>query len=127
AHDPKHGNNALAVAEPTNGHISTTLTGPVVLSGDGPAGPAGLSSAPTMAGLWLAFQRRWRLGLGLAVVAAALAVGAVFVCMPPRYVVEGRYNVSATMDGGLFEQNAHVEFALFKEYQKALVRSPLIL
>ena len=126
AHEPSHPNNALAVAEPTNGHIATALTGPVVISGDGAAGPPGLSSAPTVAGLWQALKRRWWLGISVAVTAAALAVTAVFVFMPPGYVVEARFNVSATTDGGLFEQNAHVEFALFKEYQKAMVHSPLI-
>jgi capsular exopolysaccharide synthesis family protein len=105
------------------------LYGPLALAGEAPAGPPGLTAAPTLPGLLQALRRRWLLALGLAAGAAVLAVAAVFVFLPPYYVVLAQFNVSAAQDRGPFDatQDSHLEFAVFKEYQKALIRAPMVL
>jgi polysaccharide biosynthesis transport protein len=131
--DPHQANQALAVppAHPSEGHLAATAPwyGTPVLAGDAQAGPPGLTAAPTLPALIQALRRRWPLALGLGVVAALVAVAVVFIAMPPRYVVEARFNIMAAPDTTLFGPNPdpHAEFAVFKEYEKALVRSPLVL
>jgi capsular exopolysaccharide synthesis family protein len=98
--------------------------------GDGaPSGAAALSATPTLSGLVQALRRRWLLAVGVAAVAAVAAAGAVFVVMPPRYVAEARFKVSAHPDVAVMGPNAAdpTEFIYVKEYQKALVKSPLVL
>jgi capsular exopolysaccharide synthesis family protein len=105
------------------------FVGAAAPAGDGD-GPPGLSAAPTVTGLLHALRRRWLLATGLAVVAATGAVAAVFAALPPRYVVEARFFVAAGPETPLIIQaghDPHGEFIVFKEYQKALIRSPLVL
>jgi capsular exopolysaccharide synthesis family protein len=127
--DPRHSNHALALPPaPPDGALGTpTLYN--VLPNDGPTGPPGLTAAPTLPALILALKRRWLLALGLGFAAAALVVTVIFLLLPPRYVVEARFVIMAAPDTSLFGPNAdpHAEFAVFKEYEKALVRSPLVL
>jgi capsular exopolysaccharide synthesis family protein len=105
------------------------LYGSLSFVGDIPAGPPGLTATPTMAGLMQALRRRWLVATIAATVAAVLAVTAVFVVLPPRYVVEARFNVMATAGSGPFDpsQDPHAEFAVFKEYEKALIHAPSVL
>lgn len=129
--DPHQSNQALALPPaPADGALSTAgMYGPLPLSADGAAGPPGLTAAPTLPALLLALKRRWLLAVGLGLIAAVLVVTAVFLWLPPRYVVEARFIVMAAPDTTLFGSNAdpHAEFAVFKEYEKALIRSPLVL
>lgn len=121
-------------AHPSDGtalvHVPAPWYGGLAVAGDGAAGPPALSAAPTLTGLAQALRRRWLVGVGLGAFGAAAAVALVFFALPPRYVIEARFNVSAAPEGTLLlpaQQDPHVEFAVFKEYEKALVRSPLVL
>ncbi len=132
AMDPQQSNHALALPPaPADGALSSAVNGFRVLppASDAGAGPPGLSAAPTLPALLLALRRRWLLAVGLGLVAAALAVTAVFLWLPPRYVVESRFIVMAAPDSVLFGSNSdpHAEFAVFKEYEKALIHSRLVL
>jgi capsular exopolysaccharide synthesis family protein len=131
--DPKRTNHALALppaasAEPPILPSGAGLYGMLAFAGDG-GGPPGLTSAPTLSGLTQAVRRRWLLAIGTAALAALLAVAAVFICLPPRYIVEARFNVMAASDTRPFDpgQDVHAEFALFKEYEKALIHAPMVL
>jgi uncharacterized protein involved in exopolysaccharide biosynthesis len=93
------------------------------------AGPPGLSATPTLPGLLQALRRRWLVATSLAVVAALLTAAAVFIVLPPRYVAEARFHVRAHPDVNVVGPNTAdpTEFIYVKEYQKALVKSPLVL
>ena len=129
--DPHQSNHSLTLP-PTNGAALSAAPGiysALPLPGEAAAGPPGLNAAPTLPALLLALKRRWPLAIGLGVAAAALAVTAVFFWLPPRYVVEARFIVMAAPDTTLTGTNAdpHAEFAVFKEYEKSLIRSRLVL
>jgi capsular exopolysaccharide synthesis family protein len=130
--DSNPSSHPLSVPELKNGHLIAAANGahgPFASESEGALGPPGLSSAPTLTALLQALRRRWLLALGLALTAAVTAVIGVFLYMPPHFVVESRVVLNSAPDQGLFDAGpgGHVEFAVFKEYQKALVRSPLIL
>lgn len=132
--DSNHSNQALSApphARPSDSQMlqyPPGFAGAMVVAGDGPSGPPGLSSSPTLTGLTHALRRRWLLAFGLALAAAIATVVVVFLYLPPRYVVEARVNVSAGAEIMLLRgQDTHVEFAVVKEYQKSQIRSSLVL
>src|SRR6266850_2132459 len=94
--DSNHSNQALAMpnGRPSDSQMLALppgYVGGMVLGGEGPSGPPGLTAAPTVSGLVQALKRRWQLALGLALAAALATVAAVFLGMPARDVVEVRF------------------------------------
>ena len=87
-----------------------------------PAGPPGLSATPTVSALLQALRRRWMAALGLALIATALAVLAVFTLMPPKYQVTLRMRIVARQAGV-----DDIEFPIFKANMESLVKSPIVL
>ncbi len=94
-----------------------------------PAEPPGLADAPSVAALFQALRRRWLLAVGAGLAGALLAVGAVFLVMPPRYLVEARVLVASKSDtnplGASYREDT--EFNVFKANLPALLKSPLSL
>src|SRR5271166_5718733 len=64
--------------------------------------PPALTNAPTVAGLAQALRRRWPLALGLALVAAMMAVVGVFTLMPAKYPAQVRLHIASRGDVRVF-------------------------
>jgi capsular exopolysaccharide synthesis family protein len=128
--DPQQSSRALAAPAPTASETQLVAGGlyGMAFVGDA-AGPPGLTATPTLTGLLQALRRRWLLATCTAALAAVVAVTAVFIALPPRYVVEARFNVMAAASTSPFDpsQDPHAEFAVFKEYEKALIHTPAVL
>ncbi|MGF1580832.1 MAG: polysaccharide biosynthesis tyrosine autokinase [Gemmataceae bacterium] len=91
-----------------------------------PESPPGLSSAPSVQGLWHAFRRRWLTAVVLGVVGA---LGAVFLTME---LVPGKYSASAYMQLTQPRQlealgAERVDFRTFRENQAGLIASHPVL
>jgi capsular exopolysaccharide synthesis family protein len=107
------------------------LSGYVPANGESNASlPPGLSAAPTFTSLMHALRRRWILAVPLALLAAILAVLAVFVALPPQYVSVLRFKINARPDAQVVWNpggDDSSEFLLFKATQQAMIASPLVL
>ena len=89
--------------------------------------PDAVAGTPTLAGLAQALRRRWPLALGLAVVAAVVAVVGVFTVMPGQYPAQVRILVSSRGEAKVFgEANDEPDFLLYKANMAAMVKSQMV-
>jgi capsular exopolysaccharide synthesis family protein len=102
-------------------HLQSSLLMMAQAQNENGSGPPGLSSSPTMAGLWQALQRRWHLAAVVAVGATVLAVAAVFFVLPPQFNAQIRIRIAKQAN------NEEGAFALFSAKMEALVKDRLVL
>jgi capsular exopolysaccharide synthesis family protein len=78
-----------------------------------------------------ALRRRWLAALGLGLLAAGIAAGAVWLLVPPRYTAEAQIRVTARPPRGIFiDDNSYEgndEFAAFMRTQAAFLKSRPVL
>src|SRR6516162_6461172 len=63
--------------------------------GSAAVGAGAVTAAPTVGALIHALQRRWRLAVGLALLASGLTVAAVAILFPPQYVAQCRLKLQS--------------------------------
>ncbi len=107
---------------------------PLALTRQSPAadgqGPSALSTTPTVGELLMALQRRWVLATALAFTAAAIALAAVAVVFPPKYVTQARLELASRQARPFLVGNVgdiETEPATYRANQLAIIKSPLVL
>jgi polysaccharide biosynthesis transport protein len=106
-----------------NGTLSPLQMGPQTV-------PAALSATPTLGALLLALKRRWLLAGVLACIAALLAVAAVSVLFPPKYVAQSRLEITSRSYQGFLIRNPaerEVDPTTFRANQMGFLKSSLVL
>jgi len=95
-----------------------------------PAVPAALSATPTAGALLLALKRRWLLATALSLAAAVLAVVAMAIVFPPKYVAQARLELASRPSRPFFVQNGgepEVDPGIYRSTQQAIIKGPLVL
>src|SRR5947209_10208387 len=87
--------------------------------------PPGLSAPPSASTLLLAFRRRWRLALLVALLGAGLAAVAAWAAFPGQYVSAIVFRVSSRPPRGFPEEESPL--AQFQQAQVALLKSDALL
>lgn len=116
---PSLGDSALV-------HSSMLVPGMVSPVETGPQVPPGLSGSPTMSNLMQALRRRWPLAVGLAVVAATLAVIGVLTLLPAKYAPQVLLHVASRGDVKVWESNDETDFTLYKASMAALIKNRIV-
>ena len=94
----------------------------------GPSLPSAVAGTPTMSALWQALRRRWPVALGAALLAAFLAVTAIFILMPAKYTAQVRLHIASRGDARLFSEGGEEpEFVFYKANMAAMVKSQMVL
>jgi polysaccharide biosynthesis transport protein len=130
--DPNHQSLALSSQTADTNHLRTTLALPPyaqAAAGEANAGPPGLSSAPSLAGLLYGLRRRWFLASGLALLGACGAVLAVLFFLPAQYNAHARFQVFARAEVNPFipvMNSEESDFLVYKASMASLIKSPLV-
>jgi capsular exopolysaccharide synthesis family protein len=93
------------------------------------AAAPGLSAAPTVTGLLAALRRRLLLAVALATAGAALAVTAVVLLVPARYVAQTRVRLVSRPNDPVVMPELKVaeEPTIWKANQEGILKSPVVL
>ena len=120
---------AAGVGESTVIHSSFMVPAAVAPAGESVSHlPPALNSTPTVAHLAQALRRRWPLALGLGILAAAAAVGAVLTLIPAKYPAQVRLLIASRGDVPVFGGgNDEQDFLVYKKNMEAMFRSQLVL
>jgi succinoglycan biosynthesis transport protein ExoP len=136
--NPLDGNNKPLVLpqHPASSHDSQwlrpnlTLTGPVPMMPVDPNAAQAASGSPTMGALLQAIRRRWLVAFPVAILTAAVAVGALLLVLPVRYTVQAAVQIHSKEEipvlPGL-NVGTEPDFSIIKANQAALIKSPLVL
>jgi succinoglycan biosynthesis transport protein ExoP len=128
-------NKPLAAPKPVkvlsdSAHLPLTITGPLPVGIEaGPTGPAALTAAPTVWGLFQALRRRWLLAAGVALVGAAAGVAAILLLLPPKYIAQTRLQVFSRTDAAFFlpSHSEPTDFVIYKANLAAQIKSPAVI
>jgi capsular exopolysaccharide synthesis family protein len=92
------------------------------------APPAALSASPNLTALLQAWQRRWRLALGLGLLVAAVAAVAMWVMRPLSHTARTIVHVAPTQPSVVWPTQAGgSDFGSYQRAQVALIKSRLVL
>ncbi len=93
-----------------------------------PANPPGLSSGPTLGGLFAALRRRLLLAVAVATAGAALTVLAVFLLVPAMFVAQSQIKLSSRANRGIITEKLDNEDpVIWKANQEGILKSPAVL
>lgn len=121
-----------SVSGPTNA-VPVQYTSPsrvIVPSGvSSPAAPEAPATTtdPSLGALMRALRRRWLVGLFCGTIAAAAAVWAIMLTMPPTYTARTLIYVSAERPSVLADSGNGPDFANYQKTQLAMIKSRLVL